>query len=221
MVDEAVEVLNAAKQELDFTKTGEDAEALRAALQEAAAAYKALHIKARSAGVAVPKDAAILADEEVVWAKEDLIGARDWMRFENAGWVVMEELPEVPEVFDRTYFLAQDQGDPPDAIVPVSAPPAALPGCARLVHAAIREDSAPRFCRVGPGWLHAGRRRNSPAFSLLVEVSHHAWRARVCVCVCVPLCEPDVASAGFGGARRGCTIVCRPFRGIVSWPRAA
>eukprot|EP00892_Ulva_mutabilis_P003922 jgi/Ulvmu1/1901/UM012_0060.1 len=118
-VDEAVEVLNAAKQELDFTKTGEDAEALSAALLEAAAAYKALHIKARSAGVPVPKAAGILADEEVVWAKEDLIGARDWMRFENVGWVVMEELPEVPEVFDRTYFLAHDQGDPPDAIVPI------------------------------------------------------------------------------------------------------
>lgn len=122
-VDEAVEVLNAAKQELDFTKTGEDAEALQAALREAAAAYKALHIKARSAGVPVPKDAAILADAEVVWAKDDLIGARDWMRFEDAGWVVMDELPEVPEIFDRTFFLAQDQGDPPDAIVPVGAPP--------------------------------------------------------------------------------------------------
>lgn len=129
MVDEAVEVLNAAKQELDFTKTGEDAEALGAALLEAAAAYKALHIKARSAGVPVPKAATILADEEVVWAKEDLIGARDWMRFEDAGWVVMEELPEVPEVFDRTYFLAQDQGDPPDTIVPIGAPRAALLCC--------------------------------------------------------------------------------------------
>ena len=131
-VDQAVEVLNSAKQELDFTKTGEDAEALREALREAAAAYKALHIKARGAGVPVPKDASILADAEVVWTKEDLIGARDWMRFEDAGWVVMDDLPEVPEIFDRTFFLAQDQGDPPDAIVPVSAPPCCVLGPAPL-----------------------------------------------------------------------------------------
>jgi hypothetical protein len=120
-MEEALISLNNAKQELDFTKTGEDAEALQAAMEEAAAAYKALHIKALSAGVPVPKEAMIQSNEHSVWSKEDLIGARDWMKFADAGWTVMEDLPELPEIFDTTFYIAHNQSEPPDVIVPISA----------------------------------------------------------------------------------------------------
>lgn len=113
--------LNSAKQELDFTKSGEDAEGLIAALQEAAAAYKALHVKALGAGVKLPRSATIVSDERAVWQKDDLIGAQDWMHFESEGWALVEELPELPAGFDRTYFLSQQAGEPPEEIVPVGA----------------------------------------------------------------------------------------------------
>ena len=121
LMEEALISLNNAKQELDFTKTGEDAESLQAALEEAAASYKALHIKACSAGVPVPKEAMIQSNEHSVWSKEDLIGARDWMKFADAGWTVMEDLPELPEIFDTTFYIAHNQSEPPDVIVPISA----------------------------------------------------------------------------------------------------
>jgi hypothetical protein len=114
--------LNNAKQELDFTKTGEDAESLIAALQESAAVYKSLHRKALAAGIKMPRSATIVSDKTAVWSKDDLIGAQDWMSFESRGWAVVDELPELPEGFDRTYFLSQRAGDPPAEIVPVSAP---------------------------------------------------------------------------------------------------
>ena len=44
LMEEALISLNNAKQELDFTKTGEDAESLQAALEEAAAALSLIHI---------------------------------------------------------------------------------------------------------------------------------------------------------------------------------
>lgn len=129
LMEEALISLNNAKQELDFTKTGEDAESLQAALEEAAAAYKALHIKACSAGVPVPKEAMIQSNEQTVWSKEDLIGARDWMKFADAGWTVMEDLPELPEIFDTTFYIAHNQSEPPDVIVPISALPLGPPFC--------------------------------------------------------------------------------------------
>ena len=124
--EEATLQLNSAKQELDFTKSGEDAESLVAALQDAAAAYRALHRKANGAGVRVPRSAAIVSNTTSVWSKDDLIGAQDWMTFESKGWALVEDLPELPEGFDRAYYLAQEPGDPPAEVVPVSAPPPAL-----------------------------------------------------------------------------------------------
>jgi hypothetical protein len=119
--EEAMIALNTAKQELDFTKSGEDAESLIAAIQEAAAAYKALYTKALGAGIKLPRSATIVSDEKAVWQKDDLIGAQDWMSFENEGWALVEELPELPEGFDHTYFMAHKLDNPPEEIIPVSA----------------------------------------------------------------------------------------------------
>ena len=114
--------LNNAKQELDFTKTGEDAQSLIEAVQEAAAVYKSLHMKALSAGIKVPRSATIVSNQTAVWSKDDLIGAQDWMTFDNKGWALVDDLPDLPEGFERTFYLAQELGDPPAEIVPVSAP---------------------------------------------------------------------------------------------------
>jgi NAD(P)-dependent dehydrogenase (short-subunit alcohol dehydrogenase family) len=141
-MEDALISLNNAKQELDFTKHGEDAQGLQAALEEAAAAYKALHIKACGAGVPVPRSALIQSNEASVWTKEDLIGARDWMKFEDAGWVVMEDLPELPDVFDTTFYVAHNQGDPPEAIVPIGALRAALHAARCVLHFMLRSVCA-------------------------------------------------------------------------------
>lgn len=102
-----------AKAELDFTKTGEDAEALLAALADAAAVYKSLHIKARSAGLRVPRDAIISSSDKSVWEHDDLLAAKDWIGFENAGWTLVDDLPELPEAFSATFFLSHAQELPP------------------------------------------------------------------------------------------------------------
>jgi hypothetical protein len=121
--EEAMIALNTAKQELDFTKSGEDSESLVAAIQEAAAAYKALYIKAHGAGIKLPRSATIVSDDKAVWQKDDLIGAQDWMLFENEGWALVEELPDLPEGFNRTYYMAHETGEHPEEIIPVSAHP--------------------------------------------------------------------------------------------------
>jgi hypothetical protein len=96
-------------------------ECLSRALQEAAAAYKSLHIKALGAGLKMPRSATIESDKTGVWSKDDLIGAQDWMAFDNKGWALVDDLPDLPEGFERTFYLAQELGDPPAEIVPVSA----------------------------------------------------------------------------------------------------
>lgn len=75
-LDAAAAALADAQQLLDFTKAGADAEGLMAALQETAALYKSLHGKAVSAGLRVPREARLQSDADVVWTKDDLIGAQ-------------------------------------------------------------------------------------------------------------------------------------------------
>lgn len=120
------------KTELDAARAAEDVAKVPSLLTVVASLYRDLHGECRAANLEVPMDAALASNQDLVWREDDVLGADDWTEFSNDGWALVENLPGLPDGFNRTYFISLAEQQPVGGLTAGALLPFCLQVCVPL-----------------------------------------------------------------------------------------